>query len=65
MATVTKRDRSVSWRKSSYSGNTGGSNCVEIGFTSDAVSVRDSKNSDGTTLAFNNDDWQRFLDSLS
>jgi hypothetical protein len=55
----------VSWHKSSYSGTNAGSNCVEVGFASDAVGVRDSKNSTGETLAFDAAGWQQFLDSLS
>jgi hypothetical protein len=52
------------WRKSSYSDDTGEGNCVEVGFVTDAVAVRDSKNSNGNTLAFDNDGWRRFLDTL-
>jgi hypothetical protein len=57
-------DRSVSWRKSSYSGPSGNGDCVEVGFITEAIAVRDSKNSNGSTLAFDNDGWQRFLDAL-
>jgi hypothetical protein len=52
------------WRKSSYSGDTGTDNCVEVGFVSEAVAVRDSKNRSGHTLAFENAGWQRFLASI-
>jgi hypothetical protein len=52
------------WRKSSYSSGAGDDNCVEVGFVAEAVAVRDSKNTTGNTLAFDNDHWQRFLDAL-
>ncbi|MBB4909023.1 DUF397 domain-containing protein [Actinophytocola algeriensis] len=41
------------WRKSSFSGGTGGGNdnCVEIALTDEAAAVRDSKNSCGPILA--------------
>jgi Domain of unknown function (DUF397) len=50
----------VKWRKSSYSSNNGGA-CVEV-CTSDpaAVVVRDSKDPDGSRLAFSPGDWQAF-----
>ena len=41
----------VSWRKSTYSGTTGG-NCVELANLSLKVAVRDSKNLEGHLLAF-------------
>jgi hypothetical protein len=50
----------TSWRKSSYSGNTGG-NCVEIAFAVEAVAVRDSKNAIGPMLSFNAAAWTAFL----
>ncbi|MEV7682935.1 DUF397 domain-containing protein [Streptomyces sp. NPDC088341] len=37
------------WRKSSYSGDTGGQ-CVEIAARTAAVTVRDSKNPEGPVL---------------
>lgn len=55
----------TSWRRSSYSGDTGNGNCVEIGFTTGAVvAVRDSKNTAGPVLAFAADRWCRFLGAL-
>jgi hypothetical protein len=53
------------WRKSSYSDANGVGNCVEVGFVGEEVGVRDSKNANGSTLAFDDDGWHRFLDSLS
>jgi hypothetical protein len=50
------------WRKSSYSGSTGGQ-CVEV--TSDAVvMVRDTANRNGGTLAFTSDAWSIFTGTL-
>ena len=43
--------RAVTWRKSSYSGNSGGQ-CVEVGSAARMIAVRDSKDPDGPVLAF-------------
>ncbi|MEU3642537.1 DUF397 domain-containing protein [Lentzea sp. NPDC034063] len=51
------------WRKSSYSGNTTDSNCVEVSLTQDAL-VRDSKNASGDVLAFSAPAWQSLLSWL-
>jgi hypothetical protein len=40
----------VRWRKSSYSGDTGGE-CVEVADLTPHVAVRDSKNPDGPALS--------------
>lgn len=45
------------WRKSSRSGSV--HNCVEVAMTPDATAVRDSKDPDGGTLAFNIGRWHR------
>ena len=52
------------WRKSSYSGNTGG-DCVEVadGFTS-VIPVRDSKNPGGHALVFGVEAWTSFVAEL-
>ena len=51
---------SARWRKSSYSGTTGG-NCVEVSQNlPGAVAVRDSKDPDGPKLAFGPDEWLAF-----
>lgn len=48
------------WRKSSFSGTTGG-NCVEVARNlPGAVAVRDSKNPDGPKLVFTPDEWRAF-----
>jgi hypothetical protein len=52
--------RNFTWRKSSYSGATDGSNCVEVAFTQ-VVRVRDSKNTAGPELGFSADAWQAFV----
>lgn len=52
------------WRKSSYSGNTGG-DCVEVadGFPG-AVPVRDSKNVSSAVLIVGPDAWRAFVNGL-
>ncbi|QIZ38951.1 DUF397 domain-containing protein [Saccharopolyspora sp. ASAGF58] len=52
----------ATWRKSSRSTDT--SNCVEVAFSGAAVGVRDSKDPDGAVLAFPDERWSRFVDSL-
>jgi hypothetical protein len=54
---------SLTWRKSSYSGNSGG-NCIEIAAAGSVVAVRDSKDPQGPVLAFGTHDWQRFADQV-
>jgi hypothetical protein len=54
---------SAAWRKSSYSGTSGG-NCVEVGGTARVVLVRDTKDRDGGALAFAADAWEAFTTSL-
>jgi hypothetical protein len=50
----------VAWRKSSFS--TSDANCVEVGWLESPVTaVRDSKNTEGPTLAFPVPAWQDFL----
>jgi hypothetical protein len=51
------------WRKSSYSGTSGGS-CVELAQSASGVLVRDTKNRDGATLAFTADAWRVFAAEL-
>jgi Domain of unknown function (DUF397) len=51
--------RAITWRKSSYSGNNG-ANCVEVGAAAPLIAVRDSKDPDGTRLAFGREAWQAF-----
>jgi hypothetical protein len=51
------------WRKSSYSGNSG--NCVEV-CASDpgTVAVRDSKNVPGPELAVSDQTWSAFVKGI-
>ncbi|MCM3882224.1 DUF397 domain-containing protein [Frankia sp. R82] len=54
-------DAPLNWRKSSYSGGTGG-NCVEVATLPDGGrAVRDSKNPDGPALHFTPAEWAAFL----
>ncbi|TCB92003.1 DUF397 domain-containing protein [Micromonospora zingiberis] len=51
------------WRKSSKSGNNGG-DCVEVADNlSGVVLVRDTKDRDGGTLAFQPAAWRGFIES--
>ena len=50
----------ATWRKSTRSGQTG--NCVEVATNlPDVVAVRDTKNRDGGTLLFTQDEWAAFI----
>ncbi len=57
--------RNIQWRKSSYSGSTGG-DCVEVadGCPTGAVPVRDSKVPTGPIVTVNGRAWQAFVDGL-
>lgn len=50
----------LTWFKSSYSG-TEGDNCIEVGFTEQAVYVRDSKDVARPGLAIGRDGWAQFV----
>jgi hypothetical protein len=56
-------NRAVTWRKSSYSGNSGGQ-CVEVGNAAPLVAVRDSKDPDGSILAFAAGTWAAFAERV-
>jgi hypothetical protein len=49
----------VRWRKSSYSGN-GGGTCVEVGEARRGVLVRDTTDRSGPVLRFSPAEWRRF-----
>jgi len=49
----------MTWRKSSYSGNSGG-NCVEVGDAAPLMPARDSKAPEGPRLAFGREAWEAF-----
>jgi Domain of unknown function (DUF397) len=50
----------AAFRKSSFSGS-GNPNCVEVGFVTAEVMLRDSKHQDGPVLRFTTDEWKAFL----
>lgn len=51
------------WRKSSYSGGSGG-NCVEVRDGTGRVFVRDTKDCTGPVLPFTPEAWRRFADRV-
>jgi hypothetical protein len=51
------------WRKSSYSGN-GGGTCVEVGDARRGVLVRDTADRGGPVLGFTAKAWRRFADRV-
>ncbi|WP_256925243.1 DUF397 domain-containing protein [Streptomyces sp. Amel2xC10] len=53
----------TTWRKSSYSGDTGGQ-CVEVADLTPCTGVRDSKNPHGPALLFPAGAWGDFLESI-
>ncbi|MCM3884309.1 DUF397 domain-containing protein [Frankia sp. R82] len=59
--TTRSHDTPLHWRKSSYSGGTGG-NCVEVATLPDGGrAVRDSKQPDGPVLSFTPTEWAAFV----
>jgi len=54
---------SAAWRKSSYSGDNGGT-CIEVGTTGPAIAVRDSNDQAGPQLAFPAATWKTFTERL-
>ncbi|MBB4969198.1 DUF397 domain-containing protein [Saccharothrix violaceirubra] len=52
------------WRKSSRSTGGTNANCVEVAPVGPVVAVRDSKNPQGTPLAFPAVQWAFFLERL-
>jgi Domain of unknown function (DUF397) len=55
--------RAIAWRKSSYSGNSGGQ-CVEVSTAAPVIAVRDSKDPRGPMLAFGPQGWRRFAERV-
>jgi hypothetical protein len=53
----------MNWRKSSYSGQSGG-NCVEVADNDNRVMVRDTKDRAGVVLRFPPDAWRKFADQV-
>jgi hypothetical protein len=54
---------SAAWRKSSYSGTSGG-DCVEVAGAARVVLARDTKDRDGGALVFTAGAWEAFTASL-
>lgn len=54
----------VNWRKSSYSGITDDSSCVEVAVVGSGMALRDSKNPGSATLSFRTGAWRAFLAHL-
>jgi uncharacterized protein DUF397 len=56
----------LKWRKSSRSGGSNGSACVEVGTPDDLsmVAVRDTKDRDGGMLSVSPESWRAFLGSI-
>ncbi|MFE7623186.1 DUF397 domain-containing protein [Streptomyces sp. NPDC057509] len=50
----------LTWSKSSYSDSSSGNNCVEVAAAPDTVLVRDSKDTRGPMLAFEERAWAEF-----
>ncbi|WP_369203932.1 DUF397 domain-containing protein [Streptomyces sp. PU-14G] len=55
------RLRELSWYKSSYSGSSGSSDCVEVAHAIDTVHVRDSKEQRGPVLSVPSARWADFV----
>ncbi|WP_328360713.1 DUF397 domain-containing protein [Streptomyces sp. NBC_00457] len=52
--------RSATWRKSSYSGSSGG-DCVEVADLTPRIAVRDSKNPEAGTLTLSPEAYAAFV----
>jgi hypothetical protein len=52
---------STQWRKSSFSGGNGNSDCVEVALGPVQAAVRDSKNAAGPRLVFPHEAWRAFI----
>ncbi|MFF7532397.1 DUF397 domain-containing protein [Streptomyces bobili] len=52
------------WRKSSYSGEGDGNNCVEIAHSTTEVAIRDSKTPTRATLTFPAPSFTTFIETL-
>lgn len=53
----------LNWRKSTYSGDSGG-DCVEVGTATGVVLVRDTTDRDGGMLSVTPGAWSTFLAAL-
>lgn len=52
------------WRKSSFSGGNGGTECVEVALPRGGAAVRDSKNADEAVLHVSRSGWASLLGSI-
>lgn len=52
------------WRKSSFSGGNGGTECVEVALPAGGALVRDSKNAAGEALHVTRSAWLSLLGSI-
>lgn len=52
------------WVKSSYSGITGGGNCVEAAHIATATLVRNSKDRSGLAVSFTPTEWEAFIQGV-
>jgi Domain of unknown function (DUF397) len=59
MSIIDSADRSISWRKASYS--VGNGECVEVVSALGQVSIRDSKDPEGPVLTYSADAFRSFL----
>lgn len=50
------------WKKSSYSGDNGGGNCLEWQITDGKVALRDSKNPQQGAFEFSFAEWNAFVE---
>ncbi|WP_432058941.1 DUF397 domain-containing protein [Streptomyces sp. bgisy022] len=57
--------RELAWFKSSYSGGNDGNSCVELALTPRTVHVRDSKDTEGPSIAFAPGVWAAFVPYVS
>lgn len=52
------------WRRSSFSGGNGGTECVEVALPRGAAVVRDSKDADGAVLHVGRSGWVSLLGAV-
>ncbi|TDC20851.1 DUF397 domain-containing protein [Streptomyces sp. 8K308] len=57
-------EKALRWRKSSYSGDTGGE-CVEVAADGAAVAVRDSKRAEVACAGVTVSAWRAFVDAVN
>ncbi|MFI0373495.1 DUF397 domain-containing protein [Actinomadura sp. 1N219] len=57
-------NRTLQWRKSTYSGSVGESDCVELADLAPAVGVRDSKDPGGPRLVLGRAQFAEFISQI-